>query len=67
VAVAKDKGACRMKYFGTKQSNPTNADQVALDRLSAIASRYRVDQPVEAETELPLDFPEVEPEPDAQQ
>ena len=56
-----------MKYFGTKQSNPTNADQVALDRLSAIASRYRVDQPVEAETELPLDFPEVEPEPDAQQ
>ena len=62
-----DKGACRMKYFGTKQSNPTNADQVALDRLSAIASRYRSDLPVEAESELPLDFPEADAEPDARQ
>ena len=52
-----------MKYFGTKRSAPTDEDRVALDRLSIIASRYRTAPSLEAE--LPLDFPEAEPEPDA--
>ena len=51
-----------MKYFGTKRTVPEDEDRVALDRLSAIAGRYRVEPPVEAE--LPLDFPETQPEPD---
>jgi hypothetical protein len=56
-----------MRYFGTKRSAPADEDRVALDRLSAIASRYRAEPCSEAE--LPLDFPEAEaetkPEPDA--
>ena len=54
-----------MKYFGSKRSVLADEDQVALDRLSAIASRYRVNPPVDAE--LPLDVPEMEAEPDARQ
>lgn len=51
-----------MKYFGTKGNVAADEDRVALDRLAAIASRYRVEP--SAEAELPMDFPEVEPEPD---
>ena len=54
-----------MKYFGTKRTTVADEDRVALDRLSAIASRYRTEPLTEAE--LPLDFPEVEAEPDAPQ
>ncbi len=52
-----------MRYFGTKRSVSADEDRVALDRLSVIASRYRTAPSLEAE--LPLDFPEAEPEPDA--
>ncbi len=54
-----------MKYFGTKGTVPTDEDRVALDRLAAIASRYRV-QP-SAEAELPLDFADLKAEPDTRQ
>ncbi|HKP34250.1 MAG TPA: hypothetical protein VJT70_05660 [Sphingomicrobium sp.] len=56
-----------MKYFGTKQRVQADENEVALDRLSAIASRYRVEPSPEAELELPLDFPEPPGEPDARQ
>ena len=54
-----------MKYFGTKGTVITDEDRVALDRLAAIASRYRVEP--SAESKLPLDFPEPEAEPDVPQ
>src|SRR5690242_15062507 len=57
-----EKGGRRMKYFGTnfgtKGTVTADEDRVALDRLAAIASRYRVEP--STETELPLDFPDVE-------
>lgn len=60
-------GSAAMKYFGTKQRVQADENEVALDRLSAIASRYRVEPSPEAELELPLDFPEPPGEPDARQ
>ena len=54
-----------MKYFGTKGTVPADEDRVALDRLAAIASRYRVERTTDAE--LPLDFAEVEVERDTRQ
>lgn len=54
-----------MKYFGTKGTVPTDEDRVALERLAAIASRYRP-QPT-AEAELPLDFTDTEAAPDTRQ
>jgi len=63
VVAVGQQGGRRMRYFGTKRSAPTDEDRVALDRLSVIASRYRTAPSLEAE--LPLDFPEAEPEPDA--
>ena len=56
-----------MKYFGTKQRVVADADEAALGRLTAIASRYRVEPSTEVEVELPLDFPEPPSEPEAQQ
>ena len=52
-----------MRYFGTKRSVSADEDRVALDRLSVIASRYRAE--ASSEAELPLDFPEAEPEANA--
>ena len=54
-----------MRYFGTKGTVVADEDRAALDRLAAIASRYRVEP--SAEAELPLDFPEAEAEPDSRQ
>jgi hypothetical protein len=60
-------GVHRMKYFGTKQRVIADADEAALGRLTAIASRYRVEPEPEIEVELPLDFPEPPGEPEVQQ
>ena len=54
-----------MKYFGSKGTVTADEDRVALDRLAAIASRYRVEPSLD--TELPLDFPDAEAEPDTRQ
>ena len=54
-----------MKYFGTKGTVASDEDRVALDRLAAIAGRYRTES--SAEAELPLDFTDVEAEPDSRQ
>lgn len=60
-------GSTAMKYFGTKQRVQADENEVALGRLTAIASRYRVEPAPEVEVELPLDFPEPPPEPEVQQ
>lgn len=60
-------GSTAMKYFGTKQRVLADENEVALGRLTAIASRYRVEPSLEVEVELPLDFPEPPGEPEAQQ
>ena len=60
-------GVHRMKYFGTKQRVLADENEVALDRLNAIASRYRIEPEPEIEVELPLDFPEPPAEPEVRQ
>lgn len=51
-----------MKVFGTKQSQPSDADRMAAARLSAVAARFRA-EPTLGLTEVAPD-PLAEPEPE---
>jgi hypothetical protein len=58
-----------MKVFGTKQTEPTDADRAAAARLSAVAARFRTENAAElTESEPdPIGEPDVdieEPDPE---
>ena len=43
------KGVHRMRYFGSKQSVQSNENEIAAERLMAIANRFRADLPSSVE------------------
>ena len=62
-----------MRYFGSKQYVQPDENEIAAERLMAIASRYKADLPSSAEgfevvpesEEIPLDLFEETPQSDA--
>jgi hypothetical protein len=56
VAVAFGQGARPyMKYFGTKQVVEIDADAIAVERLMALASRFKTDRPSDVTVEPSTD------------